>query len=237
MSKILILGVSGTGKTSSIGKDEKLGIEGLNPETTFIITATTKPLSFPSSQRLYKTIAPGAEPKKENGNRYASNDATEVAKVCNYVTHNRPEITTLVLDDANYLMQDYYMDHADKPGYGKFEKVGKFMSDIFKAMEEFPHDFIMLAHPEEFRDSSSDTISYKFKTIGAMVDRYITPEGKFDVVLYTEQTYSKKEGLHKFFVTQYNGKYPAKSPSGMFEELNILNDLGLVKKAVANYYN
>ena len=41
-----------------------------------------------------------------------------------------------------------------------------------------------MAHYEEYKDKNGDSISYKFKTTGNMVDGYITPEGKFDIILY-----------------------------------------------------
>ena len=62
-------------------------------------------------------------------------------------------------------------------------------------------------------------------------DAYITPEGKFEVVLYGKSEFNEKE--HKSvrqFVTNDDGVYPAKSPVGMFDGLYIPNDLGYVVK-------
>ena len=45
------------------------------------------------------------------------------------------------------------------------------MHAIFTAMEgSNTINFFMLAHYEEFKDSSADTISYRFKTVGKMVE-------------------------------------------------------------------
>ena len=67
---------------------------------------------------------------------------------------------------------------------------------------------------------------------------YITPEGKFEVVLFLNQTYDDQEKkVNKFFVTNYDGEYPAKSPVGMFQNMYIPNDLGFVVKRVHEYYN
>lgn len=40
----------------------------------------------------------------------------------------------------------------------------------------------------------------------------------------------------KEFITNYDGQFPAKSPVGMFDEVGIPNDLGLVIKKVKEYY-
>jgi hypothetical protein len=39
------------------------------------------------------------------------------------------------------------------------------------------------------------------------------------------------------FVTNNDGQYPAKSPIGMFNELYIPNDLGVVSEIIDNYNN
>ena len=57
MPKILVLADSGFGKSSSIGKnvDENRGIDikGLNPENTYIVSVTSKPLPFKGSNALF----------------------------------------------------------------------------------------------------------------------------------------------------------------------------------------
>ena len=71
-----------------------------------------------------------------------------------------------------------------------------------------------------------------------MVQDYITPEGKFDIVLFGNQTYDEQEKkVIKEYVTNFDGRFPAKSPVGMFKEKYIPNDLGLVEKAIEEYYN
>ena len=65
-----------------------------------------------------------------------------------------------------------------------------------------------------------------------MVDQYITPEGKFEIVLYGKATYDNKEKKSiREFVTNDDGVYPAKSPVGMLD-LYVPNDLGYIVDAV-----
>ena len=69
-----------------------------------------------------------------------------------------------------------------------------------------------------------------------MVDSYITPEGKFEIVLYGKASYDEKEKKSiREFVTNDARVYPAKSPIGMFV-LCIPNDLGLVVDKITEYY-
>jgi len=167
MAKILVLAPSGFGKSTSLGKIPQYEIQGLNPEETFVITATSKPLPFKGSGSLYKACDITKPPTKENGNRLISNNGETVAKAIDYIAANRPDIKNVVLDDSNYIMQDYYMANAKKKGYDVFKELGMMMDKIFTAAENM-HDkhFIMMAHYEEYKTSTDDTISYRFKTVG-----------------------------------------------------------------------
>jgi hypothetical protein len=112
------------------------------------------------------------------------------------------------------------------------------MDEIFSAMERTADkNIICLAHFEEYKDTSGDSVSYRFKTVGKMVQDYITPEGKFDIVLFGRQTVGPDKKAIKEFVTNFDGQFPSKSPVGMFEELYIPNDLGYVINKVNEYYN
>lgn len=238
MAKILALAASGFGKSTSFGNIPELGIKGLDPNNTFVITATSKPLPFKGSGKSYKIMDPALPPTQDNGNRLISNNGHIVAKAISYILINRPEIKNIVIDDTNYIMQDYYMANAMKRGYDVFKEIGSSMNAIFTAMEGSDTvNFFMLAHYEEFKDTSADTLSYRFKTVGKMVQDYITPEGKFDIVLFGNQTYDEQEKkVNKEYVTNFDGRFPAKSPVGMFKEKYIPNDLGLVEKAIEEYY-
>lgn len=234
MSKILVLGVTGSGKTSSLFPSDKLGIKGLNPKETFLITVTNKPLSCKGGNKLYPIGTP------ETGQRYISNSGEKIAKAMLYINEKRPEIKNIVLDDTNYIMQDYYMANAARKGYDTFKEIGMDFNYIFVAAENLRQDinFIMMAHCEEYRDSNTDSLSYRFKTVGKMVSDYLTPEGKFENVLYTKQVFNSQEKtVNKYFVTNYDGQYPAKTPAGMFDELYIPNDMSIVIEAINKYNN
>lgn len=240
MAKILILAESGFGKTSSIGPITDLKIAGLNPKETFIITATNKGLSIPGWNKMYTLALPEDMTKGNLIMNVSKNPDIIGRQIINAAS--REYIKNILLDDTNYIMQDYYMQKAITGGYDVFKKIGQFMGNIFTAMDNVPNtkNFIMMAHHEEYKNSNMDSISFRFKTVGTMVQNYITPEGKFEIVLFGKQSFKDENGkrtIIKQFVTNYDGQYPAKSPYGMFKQLYIPNDLGYVVDAVDAYMN
>ena len=114
MSRILVLAKSGFGKTFSMGQVPELNHIGLDPKETYVISVTSKPLTFPKSRELYKVAEKG---KVATGNRYISNNPEETATLLEQLLQS--PYKNIVVDDFNYLMQDYYMDNALKGGWDK----------------------------------------------------------------------------------------------------------------------
>ena len=233
MSKILILAKSGFGKSTSIGEIPELGLKGLDPKTTYLISCVNKPLPFRGANKKFVVTTPN---NPTGGNRVITNDAEIVAKIINMLA--KSPYKNIVLDDMNYMAQDYYMKNALKGGWDTPKKIGYNTGLVFDAINAVPEDknIICLAHYEEYKDKNGDSISYRYKSTGNMVDQYITPEGKFEIVLYGKSSFDEKEKKSiREFVTNDDGMYPAKSPIGMFD-LYIPNDLGLVVDKIAEYY-
>ena len=79
--------------------------------------------------------------------------------------------------------------------------------------------------------AQADDGSEHFKTIGKMLDNYVTLEGKFSIVLKTVVN----DGQY-FFSTRNNGMDTVKTPIGMFDSEMIPNDLAMVDKVIREYY-
>lgn len=236
MAKILILAKSGFGKSTSIGEIPELGLKGLDPKMTYLISCVNKPLPFRGANKKFIVTTPD---KIAEGNRIITNDAETVAKVIMVLADPQCPFRNIVLDDMNYMAQDYYMKNALKGGWDTPKKIGYNTGLVFDAINAVPEDknIICLAHYEEYKDKNGDSISFKYKSTGNMVDAYITPEGKFEIVLYGKSSYDEKEKKSiRQFVTNDDGVYPAKSPVGMFD-LYMPNDLGIVVEKVNKYYN
>lgn len=99
---IAIVGDSGSGKTTSI--------RNLDPVHTFIISTTGKRPGIKGANRKYQnfTIADG----KVAGNFYASASVDQIGKVLQIIDKKMPEITTVVIDDFQYIMGFEAMDRA-----------------------------------------------------------------------------------------------------------------------------
>ena len=134
-----------------------------------------------------------------------------------------------VVDDAQYLMAFESFDKINETGYSKFSAMAKNYEDMLRTIQE---------------DTSPDTIVYimqhidkdedgniKAKTLGKMLDQQLTIEGLFSIVLL-----AKAEERRHFFITQSDGTNPCKSPIGMFDEIEIDNDLKMVDDTIREYY-
>lgn len=141
-----------------------------------------------------------------------------------------PTIKTpsIVIDDATYLMVNAFMRNAKVQGYQKYTDMAYDFNNLIEAAQKLPDDKIVyfIGHSNQ-----SDDGREQFKTIGKMLDNYVTLEGKFTIVLKTVV----KDGQY-YFSTQNNGQDTVKSPMGMFYEPLIVNDLKMVDDIIREYY-
>ena len=243
MAKVLCLAKSGFGKTTSYAGREKYGIKGLDPKSTFIIQCIGRGVPNPNFK-----LAPAPELKYiAQYNRVQVDTISGLdrfKKVAEFVESfknpNNP-YKNLIIDDFNYLAQDFYMANAMKGGWDTPKQIGYGMGLIFDAFKGLPENknIICCAHYEEYKDKNGDSISYKFKTTGKMVDDYITPEGKFDIILFGKQSFNNEtKKAQKVFIKEYDGEFPAKDSLGLLDALpdEFPNDLNLVVTEIAKVY-
>lgn len=226
MPGIAIVGKSGTGKSTSYGQIPEIGIKGLDPKETVVVNVANKDLPFRGWKKKYSGKI------NEKGNLLVSSDADTITKAVQYINNERPDIKNIVIDDAQYEMSFNFMSKANETGYKKFAVIGTSTSKLVTAAKNTRQDLkvYFLWHPET--DESGE---FKMKTIGKMLDSYITLEGLFSVVLYSRVTKDNSGKPLYQFVTNHDGTYPSKSPVGMFPELHIPNDLGVVSETIDKY--
>jgi hypothetical protein len=70
-----------------------------------------------------------------------------------------------------------------------------------------------------------------------MVDEKLTVEGLFSIVLFGKVKKNGDGTVRYVFETHNNGENTCKSPKGMFENDEIVNDLQLVRQAILDYEN
>lgn len=159
--------------------------------------------------------------------------AFRVAKNANYgaimkVLQN-PTLKTYIIDDSQYLMVNEFFDRAKDTGYQKYTDIGlNFRNLVHFINHNLPDDVhVYFLHHTE---TDSNTGKTKAKTVGKMLDNYLTLEGCFNIVLQ-----AVAEGKEHYFITQSDGYNTAKSPEDMFD-VKIPNDLAMVDKAIREYY-
>ena len=241
MAKILILAPSGFGKTTSWAGREKLGIKGLDPKETYAIQCIGRGVPNPN----YK-LCPSNEIKDmAKGNRVQVDSVTGLdrfKRVADLLDALRKSpYKNIVIDDFNYLMQDYFMNNAMKGGWNTPKEIGFGIGLIFDAMKGYPENkhIYVCAHYEKTNDNDG-TVTYQMKTPGKMVNEYCTPQGKFDIILYGKQTYNEEEKKAiKTFVKDFDGTFPAKDSIGVLDNMadEFPNDLYLVSEELKKWYN
>jgi predicted ATPase len=135
---------------------------------------------------------------------------------------------SIVIDDATYLMVNEFMRNAKVTGYQKYTDMACNFNNLVELAAKLPDDKIVyfIGHSEQADDGREH-----FKTIGKMLDNYVTLEGRFAIVLKT----TVKDGKY-YFSTHNNGMDTVKTPLGMFEQDFIDNDLKAVDTAIRDYY-
>ena len=125
--------------------------------------------------------------------------------------------------DVMWAGEKYYLSL-----YKKYTDIGKNFSDLFEFIAyQVPDDVIVyfLHHTQVGADGK-----IKAKTVGQMLDNYLTLEGCTDICLLAQT-----DGSNHYFITQSDGSTTAKSPEGMFD-LKIPNDLKMVDTKIREYY-
>lgn len=140
---------------------------------------------------------------------------------------------SIAIDDAGYLITNYFMRNHSAKGqgnaiYGMYNTLADNFWNLVEFIKKLPDEKIVYIIMHEDTD---DYGNIKPKTIGKLLDEKICLEGMFTIVLRCVQ----ENGKH-LFVTQADGGAVSKSPMGMFEELQIDNDLLYVDKAIREYY-
>ncbi len=152
---VLVIGQSGSGKSTSL--------RNLDPKTTFIINVLDKPLPFKAFKKNYRPVT------KENkaGNYYSTNDWSNVVKCIEMVNKERPEITTLVIDDWQYILAYEFMRRVSEKGFDKFSELANHGWSTINACLGTRANLtnFILAHSDVDNTGRS-----KCKTIGKMLD-------------------------------------------------------------------
>lgn len=136
---------------------------------------------------------------------------------------------SIVIDDFQYILGLPMMRRIGEKGWEKYSEIQQPYFDVLDAIDGLPDDVIVYLTSHVMHNDETGKV--QIKTIGKALDKYVTIEGLFMIVLGTQVNDGKY-----YFVTQNNGANTLKSPEGMFPSLLIPNDLKYVDDKIRNYY-
>ena len=225
---IAIVGESGTGKSTSL--------RNLNPEETFIISTTGKPLPFRAWKKKYAPLEI-KDGKIVGGNYYVSSKWDQIIKILAIVNSKMPHIKQVVVDDFQYVLSYEFVDRATEVGYGKFSELAQHAMEILRYAEKMRDDckMIFLTHSENVGDAMNP--KYVIKTVGKLLAEKVTLEGLFTYIFFTRVSEGDDGRMQYKLLTNSDGTCVAKSSLGMFEEMEIDNDLKMIIETIDKYNN
>lgn len=188
------------------GTGKSTSLRNFSEDEVAVINVSGKPMPFRNKLKTYNT--------------------DDYGKIMNAV--KKTDRKSIVIDDATYLMVGEFMRNAKVVGYQKYTDMAVNFNTLIEVASKLPDDVIVyfVGHSEQMDDGREH-----FKTIGKMLDNYVTVEGKFTIVLKTVV----QDGKY-CFSTHNNGQDTVKSPMGLFEQDYIDNDLKAVDTAIREYW-
>lgn len=195
------------------GSGKSRSLKNFSEDEIFLVNVLGKPLPFPGRFKYqmktdsYKTIQSG------------------LAKMPTKIA---------VIDDAGYLLTNTFMrgHSAPKSGSSSFDLYNDIADDFWGLLrfiqDDLPEDVIvyLLMH-----EATSDYGETKLRTIGKLLDEKVCVEGMVSIALRC-----MVEGDRHFFRTQSSGMDISKSPEGLFDSLEIENDLKAVDTRIREYW-
>lgn len=214
---VLICGKTGAGKTT--------GLRGLDRKETVVFRTIKRTIPF-KMDKPFKIV-----------------ETPEFSDVlaCLEKFGNNPNVKNIVITDATYIMRHEFFRRDKEVGYGKFTDMAHHMVQIIQAIQALPDDkcVFMEYHVEEIM-SEGAVSGYKTATVGKLLDEKYNIFENVDIILFAEPQVTGSSityGYYTHFTQGKGGAYiPAKTPMGMFDIDFIPNDLGIVAKAIREYY-
>ena len=221
-----LAGFSGSGKSTSL--------KYLTPESTFIISCTNKQLQIPGFRKKY----PKAEikDKKLVGNWLISNNYANIEKIMKIISNTRPEIKTIVIDDANYLLSNETFATALDKGYTKFSVMAKNYYDLLMICQSLRDGLtvVFICHIENA--GTEENPMYKIWTTGKMLSQQVNLDGLFSYLIYSERYKDEESDEIKYrFKTRTDGNDTCRTVAGCFEDKYIEPNMKFVINTVNKF--
>ena len=195
---ILLIGASGTGKSTSLRNFKK--------EEVAVVNVLGKPLPFKSDINA---------PKCDDYN-----------VILNSIKNT--DRKTIVIDDANYLITNEFMNKSSVKGYDKYNDMANNFWNLINGIKNIEGGKTVYLIMHEDTDENGNI---KPKTIGKLLDDKCNIQGLFTICIR-----SMFENGKYIFRLKTNGQDCVKTPFGMFENEEMENDLKEFNNVVREYY-
>ena len=195
---VLLIGKSGSGKSASMRNFKK--------EEIAIANVLGKPLPFKSNLDA---------PKVDNYDILLKAIQNTDKKI-------------IVVDDANYLITNEFMNKSSVKGFDKYNEMGNNFFNLINGIKniEGGKTVYLIMH-----EDTDDDGNVKPKTIGKLLDDKVNIQGMFTICLR-----SMYDNGNYIFRLKTNGQDCVKTPIGLFDEEQMENDLKLVDTKIREYY-
>ena len=196
---VLLIGKSGSGKSASLRNFKK--------DEIAIANVLGKPLPFKTDLEAPKV-----------------DDYNVILKAI-----EKTDKKLIVIDDANYLITNEFMNKSSVKGFDKYNEMGNNFFNLINGIKnvEGGKTVYLIMH-----EDTDDEGNVKPKTIGKLLDDKVNIQGMFTICIR-----SMFDNGNYIFRLKTNGQDCVKTPIGLFEEDQMENDLKLVDEKIREYYD
>ena len=196
---VLLIGKSGSGKSASLRNFKK--------EEIAIANVLGKPLPFKTDLDAPKV-----------------DDYNVILKAI-----EKTDKKVIVIDDANYLITNEFMNKSSVKGFDKYNEMGNNFFNLINGIKnvEGGKTVYLIMH-----EDTDDEGNVKPKTIGKLLDDKVNIQGMFTICIR-----SMFDNGNYIFRLKTNGQDCVKTPIGLFDEDQMENDLKKVDEKIREYYD
>jgi hypothetical protein len=147
-----------------------------------------------------------------------------------------PQITNVIIDSlsdySDMIMAECKAKHK---GFEIYNAYNTKIYELFQALKAIENKYIFLTgHPEILQDADGNSIfrmAIRGKEHEGKVEKFAT------CVFYSDPKRKQNgRGVEYLFLTNTDGRYPAKTPMGMFNQMHIDNDIQKVIEVYKSFY-
>lgn len=195
---ILLIGKSGSGKSTSLRNFKK--------DEVAVINVLGKPLPFRSDIKAVKL--------------------DDYDNILNQIKMTKKDV--IVIDDANYLITNEFMEKSSIRGYDKYNEIANHFFELINGIKNIEGGKTVYLIMHEDTDEEGNV---KPKTIGKLLDDKVNIQGMFTICIR-----AMYENGKYVFRLKTNGQDCVKTPFGMFDTDEMDNDLKAFDSVVREYY-